>query len=203
MALRIPRPISHASGVFHLNIRVPADIAAKVRGTPVTLSIDGAPVTVRPSDKVILSLRTKDPATAKARFGEAEAALSRYWDSVRRGPVSLTHVQLVALAGEAYKAGVERYESDPEFMPDGYLRVGSEFATDVACWRFDPSDGLGDIGERDAFIIACLARPHGPQLLAYERNADVSEFGISVTLAQAHEDLFGFEVDTLCRSRHL
>lgn len=106
MALRMPRPIAHASGVYHLNIRVPGDLTAKVKGTLVTLPVDGAQVTVRPSDKVIVSLRTKDPSIAKARFSEAAQALARHWDALGLGPRALTHKQTVALAGEAYRASV-------------------------------------------------------------------------------------------------
>ncbi len=203
MALRMPRPIAHASGVYHLNIRVPSDLVVKVKGAPVTLPIGGSSVTVRPSDKVIVSLRTRDPRVAKERFAEAEQALLRHWEAVRRGPVPLTHVQLVALAGDCYRANVKRYEDDPDYMPDGYLRASRDFAVDVACWRNDPADGLGDIGERDATVLACLARPCGPQLLAYELGRDIEEFGISVTFDAAVADLFGWEADALCRQRHI
>ena len=203
MALRMPRPISHANGVFHLNIRVPSDLIAKVRGTLVTLPLGDAKVTVRPSDKVIVSLRTRDPSVAKARFSAAEHALMLHWDAVRRGPLPLAHKQLVALAGECYRASVERFETDPDFMPEGYLRSARQFEVDVACWRNDPHDGLGDIGERDAVILASLARPRGPQLLAYEFGRDVNEFGVAVTYDAAITDLFGGEADELCRVRHL
>ncbi len=101
MALRVPRPVKLPSGVFHLNIRVPGDLVAKVKGSVVTLPLGDSDVTVRPSDTVIVSLRTKDAAVAKSRFSTAEAALSRHWDALRQGPVALTHLQLVALAGES------------------------------------------------------------------------------------------------------
>ncbi len=203
MALRMPRPITNASGVYHLNIRVPGDVAAKVKGTVVTLPVAGAQVTVRPSDKVIVSLRTKDPSLAKARFCEAESALSRHWDALRRGPVSLTHVQLVALAGECYRATVKAFEDDPNYMPEGYLRAARQFEADVAYWRKNGDDDAGDIGERDGLVLACLARPRGPQLLAYERSRDLNEFGIAVTYDDAISDLFGPEADELCRVRHI
>ena len=203
MALRMPRPITNASGVYHLNIRVPGDVAAKVKGTVVTLPVAGAQVTVRPSDKVIVSLRTKDPSLAKARFCEAESALSRHWDALRRGPVSLTHVQLVALAGECYRATVKAFEDDPNYMPEGYLRAARQFEADVAYWRKNGDDDAGDIGERDGLVLACLARPRGPQLLAYERSRDLNEFGIAVTYDDAISNLFGPEADELCRVRHI
>lgn len=154
MALRMPRPITNASGVYHLNIRVPGDVAAKVKGTVVTLPVAGAQVTVRPSDKVIVSLRTKDPSLAKARFCEAESALSRHWDALRRGPVSLTHVQLVALAGECYRATVKAFEDDPNYIPDGYLCAARQFEADVAYWRKNDDDDARDIGERHGLVLA-------------------------------------------------
>ncbi len=58
-------------------------------------------------------------------------------------------------------------------MPDGYLRASRDFEVDVACWRNDPDDGLGDIGERDATVLAVWLVPCGPQLLAYELGRDV------------------------------
>jgi len=109
----------------------------------------------------------------------------------------------VALAGECYRASVKAYEEDPHFMPDGYLGVVRQFETDVIYWQNNSDDDFGDIGERDAIVIASLARPWGPQLLAYERGRDVSEFGVSVTYDDAVTDLFGAEADALCGERHL
>ena len=165
MALRMPRPIAHASGVHHLNIWVSSDIVGKVRGTAVTFPLGDARVTVRPSDKVILSLRTRDLDLAKALFLAAAQALLLHWDAVRRGPAPLTHKQWVALAGECYRAGVERFEADPDFVPDGYLAAVRQLEVDVACWRYHPDDGYGEVSERDAKVLAALALPHGPQLL--------------------------------------
>ena len=75
------RPIAHASGVYHLNIWVPSDLAGKVRGSVVTLPLGDAQVTVRPSDKLILSLRTRDPDVAKAWSSVAEQAFLLHWDA--------------------------------------------------------------------------------------------------------------------------
>ena len=75
MALRMPSPVAFASGVYRLNICVPCDLTDKVRGTPVTLPIDGFPASVEIGDKVVVSLRTKDVKAAKSRFNQAVAAL--------------------------------------------------------------------------------------------------------------------------------
>ncbi len=83
MALPMPGSVALPSGVFHLNIRVPSDLAASAKGTPITVLVDGKSVTVKASDKVIVSLRTKDPSIAKARFAKAAQALARHWDACR------------------------------------------------------------------------------------------------------------------------
>ena len=70
-------------------------------------------------------------------------------------------MKLIALAGDCYRANAAAIEADPEFMPDGYLRAARRFEADVAAWRNDPEDGLGDIGEDDAVVLATLASPGG------------------------------------------
>ena len=62
MVLSMPRPVALGHGVYHLNIRVPSDLAGKAKGTTVTLPVEGRPTTVRIGDKVVVSLRTRDPA---------------------------------------------------------------------------------------------------------------------------------------------
>ena len=64
MALFVPGPVALATGVYHLNIRVPSDLAGKVKGTVVILPIEDLRATVCVGDKVVVSLRTKDPAVA-------------------------------------------------------------------------------------------------------------------------------------------
>ncbi|MGD0636275.1 MAG: DUF6538 domain-containing protein [Beijerinckiaceae bacterium] len=57
----MPRPVALKNGVYHLNVRVPADLAKTLKGAPVRLPVAGKLITVKTSDKVIVSLRTKDP----------------------------------------------------------------------------------------------------------------------------------------------
>lgn len=40
----MPRPIALASGVFHLNVRVPADIVGKASGSTLVLPVGGRDV---------------------------------------------------------------------------------------------------------------------------------------------------------------
>ena len=150
MALPMPRPIKLASGVYHLNVRVPSDLATKVRGTLVRLPLDGRIVPVKASDKIIMSLRTKDPADAKQRFATAAEALAGYWAAMRRGPSVLTHKQCVALAGQAYRRRVERCEADPSLTPDALAADRIARDREIAEWIHGGSDGIGEIPVADA-----------------------------------------------------
>ncbi|TIU61938.1 MAG: hypothetical protein E5W30_07365, partial [Mesorhizobium sp.] len=51
---------------------------------------------------VKVSLDTKDPAEAKKRHREADAALHEYWQRFREGPQPLTSKQVQGLAGILY-----------------------------------------------------------------------------------------------------
>ncbi|MCW6510335.1 DUF6538 domain-containing protein [Lichenifustis flavocetrariae] len=197
------RPIALGNGNYHLNIRVPADLAAKVKGTFVSLPIADRFTTVRISDKVIVSLRTKDPVDAKLRFGEAFQALMRHWAAVRSGPVPLTHKQIVALAGDIYRRWVEYYENDPALTPEWLQDGMAQLDVDAEALRSDLSDELGDLTPETAAWLARLSRPNGPELLAFELNQDIDRFGTSVRLDDALEHLFGPDVDAVCSQRAL
>ena len=147
MALAMPRPTPLASGIYRLNIRVPADLAPKMRGAQVTLPFGASVVTVVVTDKVAFSLLTKEPALAKARFTPAYAALARHFDNLRAGPQALPHKQAVALAGEVYRRRVERYENDPALTPDAVEAAIRETNDAVAEWRY------GNGGEDDDFEL--------------------------------------------------
>jgi hypothetical protein len=82
----MPRPITLGNAVYHLNIRVPAHLADKLRGTKIMLPVDHILRRVSISDKVVLSLRTKDPGIAKTRFNEAYSALLTHFGAVHAGP---------------------------------------------------------------------------------------------------------------------
>ena len=203
MALSMPRPIALGNGVYHLNIRVPFDLVGKARGTTVTLPVEGKPSTVRIGDKVIISLRTRDPVEAKTRFAEAEQALARHWSAIRSGPVVLLHKQVVALPGDVYRQWVDMYETDPEMAPERFAQDMRRMDADVEAWRFDPSDGIGEISPQSAEILARLAQPNGPFLLAFTLNRDVALYGVSAKLEDAEDVLFGSEADRVCTARNL
>lgn len=102
------------TGVFYLQVKVPADLTKVAPGHRVGLPVgDETPVVTIGATHVKLSLRTKDIATAKARFIAALAALAAFWDSLRKGPQPLTHKQRIALAGEVRARILTLHDDDP------------------------------------------------------------------------------------------
>ena len=67
----MPRPVARKTGVYHLNVRVPADLTHQVIGSLVTLPLAGSVISIKANDKIIMSLRTKDMNVARTRFVEA------------------------------------------------------------------------------------------------------------------------------------
>ncbi len=229
MALRMPGVI-FLDGTAYLNVRVPTDIAARVRGTRIKLPVDGRNVDTKITDKVSISLRTKDTKTAHKRGKLASAVLDALWDSVRLGsplPVngdrpgdpdvtiaslttnppngndapSLTLKQIVALAGKAYRDMVGNGRED---TPPDFEEASREHAQEIESWRTcdpgDPTDAVA-LAEDDARFFADLQLPYGPQLMAWRNGTDLSNAYVSITHDQAMEDLFGTRADAIC-SRH-
>lgn len=148
MALRMARPIKRGSSAnWLLKVRVPSEIADKVRGH-VVLPIAGrrTPVAIS-AGYVEVSLRTSDPDEAALRYAEAHEALLQHWKAVKAGPKPLSKRQAVALSGDAYRARIseidvpvmvaERETMNAEF--DAFIAERAESASDdqdhvVASW---------------------------------------------------------------------
>ncbi len=117
MALRMPRPFEHKTGVFFLNVRVPSDLVAKARAMRISLPVEDRLVTIVVTDKVFLSLKTKDAALARTRFVEAYGVLVRQWEAMRAGPQTklLREIaKVVRLAGEKLARNMDGdYSDDP------------------------------------------------------------------------------------------
>lgn len=75
------------------------------------------PVTI--GDEVKFSLRTRNGDAATVLLLHALAAVEKRWQAVRSGPATLTHKQLVALAGEVYRLFISRFEENPD-TPDNW-----------------------------------------------------------------------------------
>jgi integrase len=86
MALKMPGPTPRSSGVYQLNVRVPADLLSVVAGTQITLPLGPDLKVVTASDKVMLSLRTKDRREARERYTIARSALLGHFNSLRGRP---------------------------------------------------------------------------------------------------------------------
>lgn len=81
MALIMPKPIKDKdSGIYHLRVRVPADLKATFK-----------------KKEVSKSLRTRDPKEAKERFAAEYAAVQRHWAALRAKPEPLTLKRIVGL----------------------------------------------------------------------------------------------------------
>ncbi|MER9851845.1 site-specific integrase [Mesorhizobium sp. M0106] len=96
MVLLMPSPQKSKSGVYYFRQRVPADLRRKVGRA-----------------ELLYSLRTKDPAEAKARFAQEAAKVAMRWKALRAVPAPLPHVQLVALAGELYRRQMALLRAEP------------------------------------------------------------------------------------------
>ena len=201
MAFKMPHPVTRPSGVFHLNVRVPSDLVKVVPGTTISLPLEDATVRIKATDKVVLSLRTKDVASAKSRFTIAYGALCRHFEAVRAGPVTLSHKLIVALAGEFYRKRSARLEV--EYDPDRAAEDRWRRQDAIDEWRYGDGDGLGEIALYIAEFYAAMQRPSGPYLFAFEHQADFESDIASVTYAEALEHLFGSDADALCAELQL
>lgn len=114
MALSMARPWQDPrTHVWYLRQRTPLDLLSKLKGRSVTLPIGDAFAAVKIGPVVQASLRTADRHRAKELHAAADAALRRFWEAHRKGPVHLTHKQAVALAGTAYRALMDEWQDDP------------------------------------------------------------------------------------------
>lgn len=105
MVLSMPRPSKQKdTGVYWYRQRVPQALAEVAKGKPavITIADQVSHLTIGAALKV--SLRTKDPALAKARALDAQEQFNQVWASLGDAPVRLTNKQLVALSGEVYRA---------------------------------------------------------------------------------------------------
>src|SRR5665213_2893483 len=150
MLFRLVRPVKRTGSRYRQFVRrIPSDVSSKAIGLKLSIPIGDQTQAVIISSRaqsVRLSLRTDDPAEVKVRSAQVDAYLENIWRALRDdAPVSLTHRQATALAGELYRAwangdGRERtttIEHDPEFnSPDGHIRrKGAAGTIEVTAWR--------------------------------------------------------------------
>src|SRR3712207_6180877 len=99
MAFAMARPWRHPKyGVLHLRQRTPSDMG-HLKGTLVSLPLGDQIKSVKVGEVVQMSLETRDPTEAKRLHAIADAALKRFWEAHRAGPLSLSQRQIMGLAG--------------------------------------------------------------------------------------------------------
>ena len=198
MAIRMPGPVALGTHqVFHLNVRVPKDLAGRLRGAVVTLPVEGRDVTVKIGDKVVVSLRTKDRREAKLRFQRAAARLNAFFTAMRAAPEALSYKDIVALSGEAYRGFIETREA--QVSPDFFDLSDAEFEDEVRAFQ---TDGDTILPREDAEFLATLALPEGPALLAWSRGG--LDFGcLKMSEEDGLERLFSRQADAIVAKRGL
>jgi integrase len=108
MLFRVVRPMKRDGSRIPMFVqRIPADVMDRAVGTRLAIPLGGDFVFVAVSARaqsVRFSLRTADPSEVKSRQAIAAAYLEGVWKALReKAPVSLSHKQATALAGELYR----------------------------------------------------------------------------------------------------
>jgi integrase len=147
MLFRLVRPVKRTGSRNRQFVRrIPSDVRSKATGLKLSIPVGGQTQSVIISPRaqaVRLSLRTDDPTEVKVRLAQIDAYLENVWRALREDtPVSLTHRQATALAGELYRA-----------WADG---VGRERATAIVHtpgvgWQREPNTHVSS-GEWDAIL---------------------------------------------------
>ena len=106
------------SSVPQFRCRVPAKVVDRLRGMKVLLHLSSqlGPAYIKVvtiGTDVAFSLGESDERIAKARHVDALEHLQRLFEMTAAGPVSLSHKDMVALSGEAYRLYQEVHENDP------------------------------------------------------------------------------------------
>ena len=97
MVLRMTRPHKRLDSSFlSYRKRVPDDLRAIVG-----------------KREIKISLRTRDPAEAKIAHAKVAAEIEARWAQLRRGVISVSQKQAVAMAGEIYRELVAAHEENP------------------------------------------------------------------------------------------
>ena len=149
----MPNPVKR-DDTYYLFVTVPADIAARAKGTWVTIPIGETTTTTRVGTHAKASLRTKDHAEARRRFPAALAAVEAHWEALRRGQTELSHRQAVALAGEVRKVFIDAFDENPG---DVAMWEGVQKRDDLA-QRGLSNELQVDLGDAASRLVAMEAR---------------------------------------------
>jgi hypothetical protein len=95
-----------------------------MRGQVVSLPIGDCFVSAKIGNSLKVSLGTRDPQTAKSLHAKAEAALHLHYEAIRQGLLPLTHREVMAIAGDAYRELADSVPDNPG-MPSTWANVRS------------------------------------------------------------------------------
>ncbi|SDR63796.1 Site-specific recombinase XerD [Rhizobiales bacterium GAS113] len=141
MVLSMSQPWKHPkTGVWYFRGRVPAELRDKLKGRKLSLRVGGEDRTVTLSEFAKVSLGTKDNGEAKLRHAAVQSQLQERWAAAAKGPVSLSHEEIMALAGVGYRDLVSEFRSDPGDS-EGW-EVYQEQLTDALAHFDETSDGV-------------------------------------------------------------
>ncbi|MER2252919.1 tyrosine-type recombinase/integrase [Methylorubrum podarium] len=107
------------SGLPQFKKRIPADVAAQVKGRVITFALPAVgrdpeeTISFRLGEFAKVSLRTRHPETAKVRALALATHLETLWEAVRQAPASVSQRQLDAMAGEVYRALISEHGDNP------------------------------------------------------------------------------------------
>ncbi|MTK63021.1 MAG: hypothetical protein F8N15_00360 [Methanobacterium sp.] len=171
MVLAMSRPFKHPkTGVYWFRKVVPEDLRSVVGKREVTRT-----------------LKTKDVAEAKIRHAVVAAEIELKWKALRSEPNSLsqpeplTYKQIVALAGEEYRAILDRTQEDPgdSAVWEAALHAsrvrgadGEEVQTGPIADALLLRKGICTDGESRAKLISELAKTHQQVAQLLKRNAE-------------------------------
>ena len=108
MLFRLVRPVKRPGSRNPQYVRrIPVDVSAQAVGLKLSIPVGNETRAVTISSRaqhVRLSLLTDEPREVKIRTAQVDAYLENVWASLRNSaPVSLSHREATALAGEMYR----------------------------------------------------------------------------------------------------
>ncbi|PZN92706.1 MAG: recombinase XerD [Hyphomicrobiales bacterium] len=205
MLYRLVRPVKRRdSSLIQFTQRIPADVHSRANGLKLAIPLSDDEfhhLTISAKAQAIrLSLRTRDPSEAKIRQGRVASYLEEVWRGLRATkPLSLTHRQATALAGDLYRAWASETQRERTLAivhtPDGWKRDYSEPAIELAGFK-----ALVSKIESEAVNLERALGPLVSRLLLARGIASVDELSRALLLdafALALKDAFAFRARNL------
>ncbi|HZH52719.1 MAG TPA: DUF6538 domain-containing protein [Microvirga sp.] len=120
MVISMSQPWKHPeTGVWYFRGRVPADLKEKLAGQKLTIRVGGKDRTIVVRGIIKVSLGTKEMGEAKVRHAAVQAQFQDRWALARKTPVTLSHEEIMGLAGRAYRELIAEFRTEPG-DPEGW-----------------------------------------------------------------------------------